>query len=247
MEQEGLNAIIDEIKSNLSIENVKEKLEELKPDDAIYVSNMVLSYIGVKSIEENFKVDSQIIILFRDTVNRANKEMKDLATKDPLTKLHNRIHLDEVFSQEQLRIKRFPPGYIFSLLMMDIDHFKKFNDTYGHVAGDEVLKNFSRIITENIRGTDSAFRYGGEEFIVFYSGTSGSEAFRAAKYLKEYMNDFKMEFTDENGNKHENSVTFSGGVTQVREKEPLKDAIDRADKLLYKAKENGRNNVVFEE
>jgi PleD family two-component response regulator len=65
--------------------------------------------------------------------------------------------------------------------------------------------------------------------------------------LKEYMNDFKMEFMDEEGNKHEQVITFSGGVTQVKEEESLKDAIDRADKLLYKAKENGRNDVVFEE
>lgn len=244
MEKEKLDSIIEKLKDKPNLESIKKEFEFLEADDAIYVGNMVLSNIATRALE-NIKCDSEVIILLRDIVNKANKEMKELATKDPLTKLHNRNQLTEAFKQEQSRMSR-DSDYVISLLIVDIDHFKKFNDEYGHVAGDEVLKNFSKVITENIRGTDGAFRYGGEEFIVLYSGTIGKEAHRAAKYLKSYMADFPMEFTDENDNTHEKIITFSGGVTQVKKDETLKDAIERADKLLYQAKETGRNNIIWE-
>jgi diguanylate cyclase (GGDEF)-like protein len=109
------------------------------------------------------------------------------------------------------------------------------------------LRNFSRIIAENVRGTDGAFRYGGEEFIIIYSGTVGKEAYRAAKHLNSYMSDAIMEFTDEKGETYEKTVTFSGGVTQITKDDSLKDAVERADRLLYQAKESGRNQIKFKE
>lgn len=247
MRKGELDSVVKKIMSNLKITSLKKAVNGLKSDDAIYVSNFVLGEILIKTMNEDFKCDKNIIEFLRDTINKSNAELRDLATKDPLTKLHNRNELSRIFAQEQLRMKRWSPEYVFSILIMDIDYFKKFNDSYGHNAGDEVLKNFSRLITENIRGTDGAFRYGGEEFIIIYSGTNGKEALRAAKYLREYINDFKMEFVDEKGKKHEQVITFSGGVTQVRDSEHLEEAIKRADKCLYKAKKNGRNNVVFDD
>ena len=247
MRKGELDSAVKKLMSNLKITSLKKVVNGLKSDDAIYVSNFVLGEILIKTMNEDFKCDKNVVEFLRDTINKSNNELRDLATKDPLTKLHNRNELSRIFAQEQLRMRRWPPGYVFSILIMDIDFFKKFNDSYGHNAGDEVLKNFSRLITENIRGTDGAFRYGGEEFIIIYSGTSGREAFRAAKYLREYVNDFKMEFVDEKGKKHEQVITFSGGVTQVKDSEHMEEAIKRADKYLYKAKKNGRNNVVFDD
>lgn len=245
MRKDKVNRIIKKLEDNLNFNSIKKEFEELDADDAIHIGNMILSDIATKALEGEIKCDPKIIILLRDIVNESNKEMTELATKDPLTKLHNREQLATTFKQEQSRMAR-DEHYVVSLLIMDIDHFKNFNDTYGHNAGDDVLRNFSRIIAENVRGTDGAFRYGGEEFIIIYSGTVGKEAYRAAKHLNSYMSDAVMEFTDEKGETHEKTVTFSGGVTQITKDDSLKDAVERADKLLYQAKENGRNQIKFE-
>lgn len=244
MDKSNLDTVIKKLRNAPTTKKIEIELEYLEADDKIYVANMLQSEIVTKIAEGKQKYNPKIITTLRDIVNKSNDELKDLATKDPLTKLHNREQLHQIFKTEQYRMSR-DQNYKFSILIMDIDHFKKFNDTYGHNAGDEVLKNFSKIITQNIRGTDGAFRYGGEEFIIIYSGTSDKEAHRAAKLLKTCIENNKMIFIDNKGKSHEKTITFSGGVTEVKKDESIKTAIERADKLLYAVKKKGRNDVLY--
>jgi diguanylate cyclase (GGDEF)-like protein len=165
-------------------------------------------------------------------------EIKRKAITDGLTGLFNHRHFQEKFNKELNRFKRFPRP--FSLLLIDIDYFKKINDTYGHPAGDAVLKGVARIIKKTLRDIDVPARYGGEEFATILVGADKQEAVRTAERLR--TNIMTAEF-DAEGNKI--SVTVSVGIATCPEDAKVKeDIIDRADKALYHAKETGRNKVV---
>lgn len=120
--------------------------------------------------------------------------------------------------------------------MMDIDHFKMFNDNYGHPVGDEVLKMVSLTLKGMIRNTDSAFRYGGEEFAVLLPETTDENAVNLAERLRRRV--------EMNRAVKGLSVTVSIGVAGIRDNEPPEDFTKRADQALYAAKRNGRNRIV---
>jgi len=120
-----------------------------------------------------------------------------------------------------------------SIVMLDIDHFKKINDTYGHQMGDEILKYFVATIKNNIRKTDYVVRYGGEEFLIFLPDATKEEAKKAVEKIKNSLTEYK-------GVKY----TFSAGIAD--EGETLPEMIKIADKRLYKAKETGRNRIVID-
>lgn len=161
-----------------------------------------------------------------------------LATTDPLTGAFNRGNLMDRGAEEFARHKRYQTP--LSVLMIDIDHFKKVNDTYGHQVGDEVLKRMVAVILGSIRQTDVFGRYGGEEFMAFLSHTDGAGALEAAEQLRRVLGDLTMD--TEKGPFH---FTVSIGVSEVKPgDQSLEDVIKRADAALYKAKEGGRNRVV---
>jgi diguanylate cyclase (GGDEF)-like protein len=120
--------------------------------------------------------------------------------------------------------------------MMDIDHFKHINDTYGHLTGDVVLEQLSAIITDTIRTIDIAGRYGGEEFMIICPETKGEYLEILGERLRN--NIMNTSFSD-----HKLSVTISGGIAQYNGNESRKELIHRADTKLYEAKESGRNRV----
>jgi len=123
--------------------------------------------------------------------------------------------------------------------MMDIDNFKRFNDTYGHMEGDQVLTRFAEVIRRSIRKVDQACRYGGEEFIVILPETTADHGVRVAERIR---NEFKKEvFTPKAGITEQ--VTVSIGVAQLTPPEESADFIKRADKRLYKAKEQGKGTL----
>jgi diguanylate cyclase (GGDEF)-like protein len=122
--------------------------------------------------------------------------------------------------------------------MIDLDHFKKINDTYGHNAGDEALVNTAKIFKNNIRFVDTAGRYGGEEFIIITPNTDSQECFKVIqKILTEFYN---LKFSFDPNYK----LTFSSGVAQYNN-ENIDDFISKADQLMYNAKKNGRNRIEF--
>ena len=126
-----------------------------------------------------------------------------------------------------------------TLLLLDIDHFKNYNDKYGHLEGDKVLVRFSQIIKSSLRTNDSAYRYGGEEFTVILPETAGEEAKTVAQRIRATLE--AETFYPKNGN--EVTITISIGVTEYQYKEELSTFIQRADQAMYRSKRDGRNKV----
>lgn len=163
---------------------------------------------------------------------------------DPLTGIYNRRWLNTMFKRALDRQSRDTVNTqeIF-LLMIDIDHFKNYNDTYGHLAGDQCLRMVASTLRDNMRPTDMLARYGGEEFSVLISSTSKHDSDSIAERLRTAVSN--REIKDRRGSELP-SVTISIGIAGYRNNETFEDLIERADKCLYQAKENGRNCVRSE-
>ena len=165
---------------------------------------------------------------------RSEEKLKQLATIDPLTQVPNRYQINEYFNEFIARKERI--GQSFSVLIFDIDYFKKINDTYGHALGDFVLKSFSKLIMDNIRLVDKFGRWGGEEFLLLLDGTGEHEAMRIGQKLNTLVSEASF------GNI---CITVSVGVTEYRDNDTKEQCLNRADIALYAAKNLGRNRVVF--
>jgi len=170
---------------------------------------------------------------------RFHAEIERLAVTDGLTGLFNHRHFQERLSQEFGRLERFSEP--ISLLLIDIDYFKKVNDTYGHPVGDAVLKGVAEKIRKTVRTIDIPARYGGEEFAVILLNTDAKGAMNMAERLRKTV--MNTEFSSEQKPFH---VTISIGISTYAEgiKEGREEFIERADKSLYHAKRNGRNRSV---
>ena len=170
-----------------------------------------------------------------NALNEKIKELKFISTTDPLTGLSNRRKFSQAYSDELARIDRKEES--LSLLLLDLDYFKKINDTYGHKVGDEVLQATGKYLQTHSRPYDTTARWGGEEFIILLPHTSESEALDIAERIRE---DFSSGVNLET----EVKITVSIGVSQYDEGDSLDTLTDRADKALYKAKDSGRNNSI---
>ncbi len=171
------------------------------------------------------------------TLERASYFLKqeDQARCDGLTGLYNRRMFQEMMQEEIARVKRY--SHALSLIMLDIDHFKRCNDAYGHQVGDEVIKMVARTIKSMIRATDRAFRYGGEEFAVLLTETLPQNGTILAERLRIQI--------EADRSVRGLSVTISGGITALLGTDTTETFIKRADVGLYEAKESGRNKVVL--
>ena len=169
-----------------------------------------------------------------ETLRERNEELERLSASDSLTGLSNRRILTQRMSEELLRAQR--QSHSFAVLMLDVDHFKKYNDAYGHPAGDEVLKKVANVLRSCTRAGDCTARYGGEEFAVLLSGKSGDTALQLAERIRE-----RVAAEDFVGGK----VTISGGIAEFPHHGHTAEAvISSADEALYEAKRQGRNRVV---
>jgi diguanylate cyclase (GGDEF)-like protein len=179
---------------------------------------------------------------FRDVAARKQSEVAllDLARHDPLTGMANRRFFLERANLEFARSKRYQPPLFIA--MMDIDHFKKINDEFGHAAGDEVLKSFCITSQQLLRKTDLFARIGGEEFAVLLPDTGSAGAVRAAgRLLREAA---QSSFLPGGG---QITFTISIGVATLRSTDTcVEDCLQRADRAMYRAKNNGRNCVEIE-
>ena len=162
-----------------------------------------------------------------------------LANTDELTGLINRRHFFDIFEREVLMAKM--KNYSLALLMLDIDHFKSINDTYGHLSGDAILKQMGKILRENQYPLDVVARYGGEEFLILMSETHTQKAVKAAERLREIINRFEWEIFD-----NRISITISIGLLALEPNNIIdcRDMVKKADAALYTAKHKGRNCVV---
>jgi diguanylate cyclase (GGDEF)-like protein len=174
-----------------------------------------------------------------EALREKNKELEQLSTTDSLTGLFNRKHLMEKLDLELGRSDRYQ--HDFTLLIIDIDHFKRYNDTYGHLAGDEVLRRMGTTLKESIRKSDYAARYGGEEFIVLLPETGAEAGAQMAERIRRKMAEEEMG-TDTN----RTNVTISAGVASFPDYgENAETLIRNADEALYEAKRRGRNQIII--
>lgn len=169
---------------------------------------------------------------------RLRETLRIESIRDPLTDLYNRRYMEESLEREVRRAERNHTS--IGIIMLDIDHFKLFNDTHGHKAGDVVLQELGALLQESIRGGDIACRYGGEEFLLILPDTTLEIAKRRAEQFLSQVRELKIAY--QNGNFH---ITVSIGVSALSEPSPgVQEVIAAADKALYQAKEAGRNQVV---
>lgn len=170
------------------------------------------------------------------------KKLKQLAIIDPLSGFYNRRYFFERLNYEFNRSMRYHQP--LSVLMIDFDHFKRINDTYGHQMGDSVLSGVAAVIQKNIRNTDIAARYGGEEFCLILTGTDLQGAVIAGEKIRRQI---KVELFQAQGGEKIN-ITISAGAAQLRpDDKNIDEFLDRADTALYRAKAAGRNKVMGEE
>ena len=181
-------------------------------------------------LNRNLKLERQVSL--------KTQELENLAIRDSLTGLFNRRRFFEIIHTYVNRYQRMKEP--FTIAMIDLDHFKEINDTYGHDVGDFVLKSFSKFMTERIRSNDILIRYGGEEFIVIFENATMSLA-------KEVLDRILAELNDtlhvQRG--HSISITFSAGIADCTETEDVYTLIKYSDIKMYSAKESGRNCIVL--
>lgn len=181
------------------------------------------------------------------TINRANtySTILQYATLDALTNLNNRRQFETRLGQEIAIAKR--QGHPLCAMMIDIDFFKRVNDTYGHAAGDEVLRAVAGIIKEALRESDIPARYGGEEFAILLPYTKLEEAVLVGERLRSAVEKAPVTINQETSEKQDINVTISMGLAEYDKSETGEALFERADKALYDAKAGGRNKVcVFE-
>lgn len=179
------------------------------------------------------------LAVINETLRKKNKELHELSITDSLTGLYNRKHLMETLENEVARSKRHK--HDFSVLVIDIDHFKEYNDTYGHLAGDEVLSRLATVFKESVRSCDYVARYGGEEFILVLPEIGPEDGVKAAERIRKKV--AKESFA---GDGKPIQVTVSVGVASYpKDGDDSQSIIRHADTALYKSKESGRNRVVL--
>jgi diguanylate cyclase (GGDEF)-like protein len=164
-------------------------------------------------------------------------QLKELAITDDLTKLFNSRHFYAQLEYEVNRFNRYKRP--FSIMMIDLDHFKRFNDTYGHLEGDRILRRVGRKITSCMRTMDTAYRYGGEEFTVLLPETDCNAALTVAERIKDSISSETLEDVNDS------RITVSIGVSEYSESDSITHLIKRADKAMYAAKQQGRNRIAY--
>ncbi|HEA51410.1 hypothetical protein LCGC14_0667600 [marine sediment metagenome] len=174
---------------------------------------------------------------FAQRTEHQRERLEQLATMDPLTGVKNRRAMDEALNLAAAHAERTELPY--ALVMLDIDHFKKINDEYGHGVGDGVLVDLAALIQQSTRRSDQLFRYGGEEFVILLSGVDGSG-------LTAVMNN--LQHALRNRMRHPGgAISASFGVAVYKPGESVDSWLERADRALYEAKETGRDRIVFAE
>lgn len=169
----------------------------------------------------------------KNQLEKAYDELKHLAITDKLTNVYNRHKLDETLEIEKKRADRYDSN--FGVMVLDIDHFKKINDLYGHHVGDSVLKEFASLLKTNSRDTDIVGRWGGEEFLIIVPETDKQSIEQFAQNIRK-----RVEF---NSFEHIEHLTVSIGTSIYKKNESIESTVNRADNALYEAKNSGRNCV----
>lgn len=214
-DREGLRAIVENlVRTAKEMEDANHKLE----------ASLNASKQEINQLQENLEV------------------VRTESLTDPLTSLSNRKFFDETLARAiaEATAKKEP----LSLILCDIDHFKTFNDTFGHLTGDQVLRLVALSIKQNVKGLDTAARYGGEEFAVILPNTILRSAVTVGEHVRSAV--MTKELMKRSTGEHLGRITISIGVATLRPGDSARSLIDRADACLYAAKHRGRNRVICE-
>jgi len=196
----------------------------------------IIKHIELDKILLNHKKELEILVAQRTKeLQIKTEEMIILANQDPLTGLANRRKFNEILHQEYNRYIRCKVP--FCLIMIDIDNFKRINDNYGHDIGDEVIVNFSKLVSNQIRKTDVIARWGGEEFSIIAIETTDDSVRSLTEKIRNVINSVQHNKVG--------SVTASIGVTCSKDKNSLETIIKHADDALFQAKNNGRDRIEY--
>lgn len=207
-----------------------EEIERLKRDNEILRRGLK----ELKELKDHYRETAR-------ELKAARERMKQLSITDDLTETYNYRYFMESLDLELRRAKRYE--YPISLMMLDIDHFKIYNDTHGHMAGDRVLKHVAHVMKETVRHTDILARYGGEEFAGILIKTSLGEAYQIAERVRKAVEDFAI---DHEETQPQGRLTVSVGISTLGPKvSSLKGLIKTADDALYEAKRAGRNRIAI--
>jgi len=255
--REGLRNILGELMDYMSkmggqtsrygvvLETYSKRLvDQLDVEEIHRIVNGVLSETRTmkdssQSLRERLEATTQELDSLRDEFQRVRQE----AVTDPLTGVANRKAFEDALMQAAM--KAGEKGTSLCLLMIDVDHFKRFNDQYGHIVGDEVLKLVAQTLTMNVKGGDLVARYGGEEFAVILPDTPLHGALSVAENIRNRFDN--QSFKRKSTGKSIGNLTVSLGAALYKSGEPLTALVQRADAALYHSKENGRNKVSSEE
>ncbi|MCG2786205.1 MAG: diguanylate cyclase, partial [Anaerolineae bacterium] len=219
-------------------------IETIATQAAIAVENSRLYEAARKEIierreaQENLQQTNQELQVQLQRVESLQEELREQAIRDSLTGLFNRRYLDESFSKKISRMKKKESS--LAVIMLDIDHFKSFNDTHGHSAGDELLAMLGELLRNQTRQSDVACRYGGEEFVILLSDTSLEVATKRAEEIRRSFESIRVSFE---GKSLKSTISIGISIYPDHGDQP-EALIIQADQALYQAKSSGRNRVV---
>lgn len=219
-------------------------LSALRPDDFPAEVEMVHFVLTTAVLAVMGRLSEQLLAIRarlrtqRNELEAALTRIQELATRDALTGLPNRRHITDLFAQMARSAER--TGSPLTVCLLDLDHFKRINDTYGHKAGDTVLKRFADTATGALRDSDVLARWGGEEFLVLLPDTPAHKADQSMTRVRAALAQLRLVAASDAA-----KVTFSAGLAQFRPGESIEHAVERADFALYRAKSEGRNRCVI--
>jgi diguanylate cyclase len=221
------------------------RLEEGDPDPSAFKGMIEEVILDTRKVEQSSAELSQQLELAKQEANELRQKLETAereATRDVLTGLYNRKFFDKALHALVSHYQK--EGSPFSVIMVDVDHFKKVNDTFGHKVGDSVLEFIGHTLNSSVKGRDIPARYGGEEFIVVLPATRRDDACKLAESIRNQVSAKTLKITKTQ--KTIGVVTISCGVAEVQSGDSADTVVDRADQALYLAKESGRNNVKSE-
>ncbi|MDD3030155.1 MAG: GGDEF domain-containing protein [Alphaproteobacteria bacterium] len=226
---EDLDTFSGKLSSAPSLETLRDAVCKMAEETQFVVAQNA-------KLQEELAETSEQLTLVRSDVDRAHRE----AQIDALTEVGNRKFFDAEIGRLLTDVRE--NGTTVSLLMVDIDWFKKFNDRHGHLVGDQVLRLVAKTLVENLKGRDIIARYGGEEFVILLPDTRVEDAERVAEHLRVSL--ATKQITKRGSNEVVGAVTISIGVSEYKLGDEGEALVARADKALYEAKQTGRNRVV---